>query len=51
MLIDAESDGWGVEDMAEDAVVEFITVPIHLIEQRSKCLHCLVCLESQSGLP
>jgi len=42
MLTDAESDGWGGEDMAEDAVVEFFPVLIDLIEQHSKCLHRLL---------
>src|ERR1700722_6783941 len=42
MLTDAESDGWGAEDMAEDAVVEFFPVLIDLIEQHSKCLHRLL---------
>jgi hypothetical protein len=44
MFTDAESDGWGVEDIAEDAVVEFLPVLIDLIEQHSKCLYRPLCL-------
>jgi len=47
MFIDAESDGWGAEDIAEDAVVEFFPVLIDLIEQHSKCLHHLPRLVQQ----
>jgi len=47
MFIDAESDGWGAEDMAEEAVVEFFPVLIDLIEQHSKCLHPLSRLVQQ----
>src|SRR6266849_9083088 len=36
---DAESDGWGAEDMAEDAVVGLVPVLIDLVEQLSECIH------------
>jgi hypothetical protein len=35
MFTEAEIDGWGVKDMAEDAVVEFLPVLIDPIEQHS----------------
>jgi hypothetical protein len=44
MFTDAESDGWGVEDIAEDAVVEFLPVLIDPIEQHYKCLYRPLCL-------
>ena len=47
MFTDTESNGWGVEDMAEDAVVEFLPVLIDLIEQHSKCLYRPLCLVHQ----
>jgi hypothetical protein len=48
MFTNAESDGWGAEDMAKDAVVEFLPVLIDLLEQQSKCLHRPLRLVQQS---
>ena len=47
MFSDAETDGWGAEDVAEDAVVQFLPVLFDLIEQRSKCLHRVLGLVQQ----
>jgi hypothetical protein len=44
MFINTKSNGWGVEDMAEDMIIEFFLVLIDLIEQHSKCLYCPFCL-------
>ena len=39
---DDERDGWGAEEMAEDAVVGLAPVLIDLVEQLSECSHrCL----------
>ncbi len=34
---DAETDGWGAEDVSKDAVDGFFPVLVDPIEQRSKC--------------
>ncbi len=47
MFTDAESDGWGAEDVAEDAVVEFLPVFLDFIEQHSKRLRRLLRLVQQ----
>ena len=47
LLTDAETDGWGAEDVAKDTVVEFVPVLIDLVEERSKCLHRLLRLVQQ----
>lgn len=39
MRPDAESDGWGTEDMAEDAVIRLAPVLIDLVEQLSECIY------------
>jgi hypothetical protein len=39
MRPDPESDGWGAEDMAEEAVVGLSPVPIDLLEQPFQCIH------------
>jgi len=49
MFTDAGGDGWGAEDMAEDAVVEFVPVLIDLAEQHS--MACPATPESQSQPP
>ena len=47
MFTEAESNGWGTEDMAEDATVKFVPVLIDLIEQHPKRLYRLLCLVQQ----
>ena len=42
LLTDAETDGWGVDDMANDTVVDFLPLLVDLIEQPSKFLHRLL---------
>src|ERR1700759_3350434 len=47
LLTNAETDGWGAEDVAKDAVVEFLPVLVDPIEQRSKRLHRILRLVQQ----
>ena len=44
MFTNAESDGRGAEDMAQDAVVGYFPVFVHPIEQHPKNLYRFLCL-------
>jgi hypothetical protein len=47
LLTDAETDGWGSEDVTKDAVIELLPVLVDLTEQRYKCHHRLLRLGQQ----
>ena len=42
LLTDAETDGWGAEDVANNTVVDFLPLLVDPIEQPFKFLHRLL---------